>query len=95
MYSGLYITLLYRLLGSPRQENVFPNLTGSPGLQLVHLDRVWLTSVPSSLCRAAPRLTQLRLRSNRLTSLPDLAACTSLVQLDLGLNRLKTLIAQH
>ena len=30
---------LSRLLGSPRVMNQFPNLTGSPNLELIHIDR--------------------------------------------------------
>ena len=48
-----------QMLGSPRGSNTFPNLTGSPKLELVHLDRLNLDSVPANLCALAPRLHTL------------------------------------
>jgi len=75
-----------QVLGSPRVTNSFPNLTGTPGLELIHLDRVSLEEVPPNLCSLAPSLHTLRLRSNNLKHLPQLHNCSQLVQLDLGLN---------
>ena len=48
-----------QMLGSPRGRNTFPNLTGSPGLELIHLDRLDLDTVPPLLCSLAPRLHTL------------------------------------
>ena len=48
-----------QVLGSPRGLNTFPNLTGSPLLELIHLDRLNLASVPADLCSMAPRLHTL------------------------------------
>ena len=49
-----------QMLGSPgRDLNTFPNLTGSPMLELIHLDRLNLASVPENICSLAPRLHTL------------------------------------
>jgi len=80
-----------QLLGSPRTINTFPNLTGTPSLELIHLDRAYIVHVPDDLCKKARKLNTLRLRSNRLEYLPDLTHCTELQQLDVGLNDLSSL----
>ena len=71
----------FRFLGSPRMINSFPNLTGTPALELIHLDRINVAEVPHNLCSLAPRLHTLRLRSNKLKQLPQLQNCSELVQL--------------
>ena len=47
------------MLGSPRVTNSFPNLTGSPSLELIHLDRLNLATLPRDLCSVAPKLHTL------------------------------------
>ena len=47
------------MLGSPRVTNSFPNLTGSPSLELIHLDRLNLATLPGDLCSVAPKLHTL------------------------------------
>lgn len=83
-----------QLLGSPRTINTFPNLTGTPNLELIHLDRAYIVQVPDDLCLKARKLNTLRLRSNRLEYLPDLTHCRYLQQLDVGLNNLNELPGQ-
>jgi len=75
-----------QLLGSPRTINTFPNLTGTPNLELIHLDRANIEHVPDDLCLKARSLKTLRLRSNKIEWLPDLTNCKFLQQLDVGLN---------
>ena len=38
------LTCISRLLGSPRVMNQFPNLTGCPNIELIHLDRYFSPS---------------------------------------------------
>ena len=52
--------LLQRMLGSPtRVMNKFPNLTGTPNLELIHLDGLNLETIPDDLCSAASKLHTL------------------------------------
>ena len=47
------------MLGSPRAVNVFPNLTGTPNLELIHLDRLNIEETPANLCQIAPKIHTL------------------------------------
>ena len=72
-FAGLPSLNKLQMLGSPRGANTFPNLTGSPHLELVHLDRLNLDTVPANLCSLAPRLHTLWVTSlEKFSSILDL-----------------------
>jgi hypothetical protein len=48
-----------RVLSSPRLTHQFPNLTGTGELELIHLDRANLPSLPPDLCTLVPHLRTL------------------------------------
>ena len=57
----------FRLLGSPRVMNQFPNLTGSPNLELIHLDRCFSFSTSKQRKRKKDK-KQIRLTSTQTTN---------------------------
>ncbi|KAB0799724.1 hypothetical protein PPYR_07604 [Photinus pyralis] len=78
------------ILSEARGLSTFPVLNGTTSLEVLRLDRAGISSVPSSLCYTCPRLRSLDLKSNKLTSIPDLNNCKEIRVLDLASNRIKS-----
>ncbi|XP_015119658.1 lutropin-choriogonadotropic hormone receptor [Diachasma alloeum] len=72
----------------------FPNLNGTGALEVLRLDRASLQTVPDEICKQCPRLKSLDLKSNYLTSIPNLTECTDLRVLDLATNMITSLSHQ-
>ncbi|XP_011298255.1 lutropin-choriogonadotropic hormone receptor isoform X2 [Fopius arisanus] len=64
----------------------FPNLNGTSALEVLRLDRASLQTVPEVICKQCPKLKSLDLKSNHLTSIPNLTDCTDLRVLNLASN---------
>ncbi|XP_044016215.1 lutropin-choriogonadotropic hormone receptor isoform X2 [Aphidius gifuensis] len=72
----------------------FPNLNGTSSLEVLKLDRASLTDVPEDLCKHAPKLKSLDLKSNYLLKIPNLIDCKELRLLDVGSNEISSLWGQ-
>ncbi|XP_043269827.1 follicle-stimulating hormone receptor isoform X2 [Venturia canescens] len=82
------------ILSDVKGLTAFPNLNGTESLELLRLDRSSLFRVPDDLCRRCPKIKSLDIKSNRLTSVPNLRECTNLRVLDLASNRITSLTGQ-
>ncbi|XP_026684624.1 leucine-rich repeat-containing G-protein coupled receptor 6-like [Diaphorina citri] len=78
------------ILSEARDLREFPSLNGTTALEVLRLDRASIYSVPSSLCSTCPHLKSLDLKSNKLTTVPDVNNCSDLRVLDLKSNKLTT-----
>lgn len=79
------------ILSEARDLTEFPSLNGTTALEVLRLDRASIHSVPSSLCTTCPHLKSLDLKSNKLTTVPDVNNCSDLRVLDLAMNTIVSL----
>ncbi|XP_013784135.1 leucine-rich repeat-containing G-protein coupled receptor 5A-like [Limulus polyphemus] len=79
------------ILSEVRSLEEFPDLKGTNALEHLRLDRALLYSVPPNLCHQVPLLKSLNLKSNRLSSLPQLEECEDLRLIDFSYNRIRSL----
>ncbi|CAH1104067.1 unnamed protein product, partial [Psylliodes chrysocephalus] len=79
------------ILSDARELSTFPNLNGTSALEILRLDRAGISSLPDTLCTTCPRLKSLDLKSNKLSSVPDLSNCREMRVLDLASNDIKSL----
>ncbi|XP_022241132.1 leucine-rich repeat-containing G-protein coupled receptor 5-like [Limulus polyphemus] len=79
------------VLGEAQHLKEFPDLTGTGALEHLRLDRGLLEKVPPRFCTQIPLLKSLSLKSNRLSSLPEVVNCTKLRLIDLSYNRIEYL----
>ncbi|XP_076450179.1 uncharacterized protein LOC143286487 [Babylonia areolata] len=69
----------------------FPDLNGTNNLTQIRLDRASIRHVPSTICTTRPRLKFFDIHSNKITTIPDLKACSVLINLNLGNNQILAL----
>ncbi|XP_060531004.1 thyrotropin receptor isoform X2 [Cylas formicarius] len=79
------------ILSDARELATFPNLNGTTALEILRLDRAGLRTVPTSLCTFCPKLKSLDIKSNKLTSVPDLNDCRDMRVLDLASNNIRSI----
>ncbi|XP_050672848.1 lutropin-choriogonadotropic hormone receptor isoform X2 [Leptidea sinapis] len=68
-----------------------PSLNGTTRLRTLRMDHTRLRELPTNLCNNTPQLRALDLRSNLLTSVPDLHECSELRVLELSDNDIKSI----
>ncbi|KAI8121074.1 Lutropin-choriogonadotropic hormone receptor, partial [Lucilia cuprina] len=79
------------ILSDVRFLKKFPDLEGCYALEILKLDRAGIHEVPANLCRQAPRLRSLELKTNSIQHIPILANCRELRLLDLSSNLIEDL----
>ncbi|XP_001605837.1 lutropin-choriogonadotropic hormone receptor [Nasonia vitripennis] len=79
------------ILSNLKELSEFPSLEGCRSLEFLRLDRARIERVPDELCRQAPKLKSLDLKSNRLSAVPNLKGCRDLRVLDLASNLISSL----
>ncbi|XP_022250278.1 leucine-rich repeat-containing G-protein coupled receptor 5-like [Limulus polyphemus] len=79
------------ILSDVRNLEEFPDLTETNALEHLRLDRALLHTVPPNFCHQVPLLKSLNLKSNRLSSIPQLEECEELRLIDFSYNRIRLL----
>ncbi|XP_076362239.1 uncharacterized protein LOC143253035 [Tachypleus tridentatus] len=78
------------ILSDVRNLKEFPDLTETKALEHLRLDRALLHTVPN-FCHQVPLLKSLNLKSNYLSSIPQLEKCEELRLIDFSYNRIRLL----
>ncbi|CAH0663833.1 unnamed protein product [Chilo suppressalis] len=79
------------VLSEARGLRELPSLNGSLRLRTLRADRARLAALPPDLCRHAPQLRTLDVKSNLLDRVPDLHECSELRVLELSDNSISSL----
>ncbi|XP_064600868.1 leucine-rich repeat-containing G-protein coupled receptor 5-like [Liolophura sinensis] len=79
------------ILSEARDQEVFPDLTGSESIKILGFDRASIEAIPPDICLILPKLQSFDIHSNRILDIPDLSECRELRILNLGNNKLTSL----
>ncbi|KAK0162554.1 hypothetical protein PV327_006322 [Microctonus hyperodae] len=82
------------ILSNVRELRDFPNLNGTTSLEILRLDRASVTKIPADFCKQCPKLKSLDIKSNLLTTMPNLKDCKDLRVLNLASNMISSLSGQ-
>nr|XP_037877287.1 follicle-stimulating hormone receptor isoform X2 [Bombyx mori] len=76
------------ILSEARGLREVPSLNGSAQVRTLRVERARLTRLSTDLCRHAPLLQSLEMKSNYIDRVPDLHECSELHLLDLSSNEI-------